>query len=69
MQEAPHAVRHTHDIEKDEVAHLEQVSTRSPPGEVEKGQPLAGKASNGPVVHDKVRTSRRLCSVALTCCR
>jgi hypothetical protein len=52
-------VRHSHEVEKKEndVAHLERVTTHTPPSEVEKGQPLAPVTSRGPVVHEKVGVS------------
>jgi hypothetical protein len=42
-------LRHSH--EKDDVTHLERISSGSPHNEVEKGQQLAPTVSNGPIVH------------------
>jgi hypothetical protein len=42
---------------KDHDTHLEQVATRTPPSEMEKGQPLKPIASSGPAVHEKVNST------------
>lgn len=53
----PPPARYSHDAEKNQVAHLESVASRTPPSEVEKGQ-LAPVVSRGPEVHEKVRWSK-----------
>ncbi|KAH7356104.1 major facilitator superfamily domain-containing protein [Pyrenochaeta sp. MPI-SDFR-AT-0127] len=50
--------RHSHDVEKDQVTHLERAESRTPPSEVEKGNKLAPVVSRGPEVHEKM--NRRL---------
>jgi hypothetical protein len=48
----------SHDMDrKDHDTHLEQVATRTPPSEMEKGQPLKPIASSGPAVHEKVNST------------
>jgi hypothetical protein len=54
-------LRHSH--EKDDVTHLERISSGSPHNEVEKGQQLAPTVSNGPIVHEKVRRPNPLQTV------
>lgn len=54
MQETQPVKHRPHDDEKDEVTHLENVNSHTPPSEIEKGQPLAPTVSRGPVVHEKV---------------
>lgn len=60
MQETPpHTVHRDHDdtkleSEKHDVAHLERISSGTPPSEREKMQPLTPATSKMPVVHDKV---------------
>lgn len=51
--------RHSPDLEKDEVNHLENATSRTPPSEMEKGQRLTPVASRGPEVHEKVNAQFR----------
>lgn len=63
MQEhQPQPLRHSHDAEKDQVAHLEKVTTRTPPSELEKShdQKLTPIVSRAPEVHEKVRYHHRI---------
>ncbi|CAO2655044.1 Nn.00g117770.m01.CDS01 [Neocucurbitaria sp. VM-36] len=50
----PKLARHSQDVEKDEVQHLERLKSHTPPSEVEKGQQLAPVISRGPEVHEKM---------------
>ncbi|KAF1938415.1 MFS general substrate transporter [Clathrospora elynae] len=54
MQETPNPGRYSRDSKKHDVTHLEEVASRTPPSEMEKGQQLAPILSKGPVVHEKM---------------
>lgn len=56
MHDTLRSTRQSQDVDRKDkdVAHLEQVTTRTPPSEMEKGQPLKPIASRGPEVHEKV---------------
>jgi hypothetical protein len=55
LPDASATAKHDAGKKEEQIEHLEQVPTQTPPSEMEKGQHTLTQTTTGPVVHEKVR--------------